>query len=469
MYRIKPVVILAVALGLLLGAGTSNAAVITPQSATPSAVAQQSLPTVAPLAARLASPAKGKWYGGIWSGTRKINSMQNMFCIEFPKWRPFTTKGVTKEQTLPGVSQKKSARMIALANKYSSTKSKKKADAAARAIWKLEGSQEYKAWAKRYKGSVKIRKLVKSMLAESRILAIPFIVNVTSDGAVAGASGTATVKVTTVKGAPVPKTKVAFTAVNANLASQSAKTNANGEATVGFTAHSGQVAITASVTKASADEVWMTHPDKDRQRMIGGRFTTSASGTVTFLKQVGAPSINYECGTNCTGIDIPVKVSACNNVTKRTVVYSIIVDGVEVGKLSVPAGTCQETTIKANDAQRITTSSCVTSSSSGSCETPLVPVGTAVEIVCPGWAEATITIACACEQRSSSVAITSPADSTRNYTGFVVVNSRVTEVSLTNDTPAVVDIGALKVGDVVTVGFKVLDLEQPLRSVTVTG
>lgn len=462
---------LAVAMGLFVPALlAATAAQAAPATASVHTVSATSAPAAK---ATTASPAYGKWHGTTWVGTRKINAEQRMVCIEFPKLRPYkTNKVVNDKNSLRGSNAGQSKRMKALANKYSRTTSNKTAEALARAIWTIEGSSAFKQWSKGHRPSSSVAKLVKSMIAESKALVGKTVVSVASDGGFAGTDGTATIRVVR-SGKPVAGATVKVTAQNAKLYSSSVVTNSKGIATAKFRIGSGLVTITATHTSYSATEVWTTLPSSRHQTMIGGKFTTTASGKVSFLMQAGAPSINFVCDTNCTGLDVPATVQACNKVTKsgKLLTNIVYVNGKAVVRLDVPKGACKEASFKVDDAQTITTKACVTSKAGGKCESPLVAVGKPVQVVCPGWAEASITIACACDKRVSGVSFLAPKSSTRSYTGYVLVNSRIIEVPLVNGVPKAVDIGYLKVGDVVTVGFKVKSpvIDQPLRTILVTA
>lgn len=364
---------------------------------------------------------------------------------------------------IPGMTAANSARAKMLVNQYVRTTNKDVAAALAFSYWILRGDkplQKYYAWlVTNHKVSSSVQAKVKMMLTQKTG---PYKLTSTVSPAkiLPGQHATIVARLTTTAGLPAPAgIKVTFSVANGTLSRKVAVTNSKGMAStvvtrtgVGYP-HGSVVAVAPSWLKAT-----FTVAAPGTQRLLIGGFMVNYTTKWTVGGQPARPAVVAQCTTNCYGVATVTLKPACvpAGASQQHWTWTDVATGKAVAVLTVNGGSCGSVVKKLPDGMKLQASYCI--SVKGVCTSAYVKIGSPVEIVCPPWAGATVTVSLGCASCSvSNVTFTVPA-SIRFYVGTVTIGDKTVNTNLTTGGTTNVPLdqfGVIK-GQTVTVvvGFK---------------
>lgn len=348
--------------------------------------------------------------------------------------------GVSKSSFLvtgniPGMTTN-SARAKMLVNQYVHTTNRDQAAALAFSYWILRGDkplQKYYAWlVKGHKVSTTVQTWVTTMLTQ-KPGPYKLTSTVTPAKILPGQHATIVARLTTTAGLPAPAgIKVTFSVANGTLSRKVAVTNSKGMAAtvvtrtgVGYP-HGSVVAAAPSWLTAT-----FTVAAPGTQRLLIGGYMVNIATKWAASGQPARPAVINGCGTNCTGIAPVTLKPACvpAGASQQHWTWTDVATGKVVAVLTVNSGTCGTVVKKLPDGMKLQAAYCT--SVKGVCTSAYVKIGSPVEIVCPPWAGASVTVSLGCASCSvNNVTFTVPA-STRFYVGTVTIGGKTVNTNLT--------------------------------------
>jgi hypothetical protein len=400
-----------------------------------------------------ASVFAGLWYYAEPTKVEKGN------CIDFSRHNPSGSGTVLlKNGVIPGMTAAASAKANTIQALHAGTRNKAEAAAAALAIWALTPDKNFKTWYKWATTHGVISVSMKNLV--TRYLAVnvgPYKATVASTAVLPGQTTRVTVVVKTTRGLPAPAgLRVSLAAGNAKLLRTTGVTNASGVFITNLTRTGvGTVTVSAKVTVPLGNKAWLTNATPGTQRLLIAA-TGVISASMRYSKSPGRPAIVTQCDTNCNGI-ATVTATYCNPAGASTVhwTWTNVATGSVTMALLVKPGTCGKVVKKIADATRLQAAYCTWTTA---CTSAYVKIGSPVEIVCPPWAGASVTVSLGCVSCSvTNVTFTVPA-STRFYVGTVTIGGKTVNTNLATGGTTNVPLdqfGVIK-GQTVTVvvGFK---------------
>ena len=392
------------------------------------------------------------------------------FCIEFGMDWPTSagTQVLATGDKVPGMSATSSPKAKWIANKYAQTTNKRSAAAAALAMWTLESNSRFDTW---WAWAVKNSKVDAAMQAEvAKILAEATqaaSLKMTITGAPVDylETGTATISVRGADG-PAKDLVVTVASQGVRVLSTASRTNADGVIKISYqrTTVSGEVAFTASVNGPSTSKAGVSKSSHLHQMTLSGGYQEVKKASFTYKRILGAPTVSSSCGTDCDGTST-VSFQVCNPDGATPIQYPIVnQSGQTIATLDVPAGDCATKLVSADDGSTLAVNRyCHVATAGGPCTTPYVKVAEAsLEVDCPAWATAEVTLGCNCANSWSRVDFSVALGSPRAYEGTVTFSAgsglKPQTVKLTpGQTTSVTIPQTIPAGTLVTAGFTVRD------------
>lgn len=264
-------------------------------------------------------------------------------------------------------------------------------------------------------------------------------VTVTTPAVLVGQSALGSIKAVNSLGYGAPigtRVNVAVTSGNAVIKKVSGLTGSNGRISkLGYASFEytrtgiGQVKFKVTITSPSSTKSRITFPSSSsRQRLLGGTYTVKSYGYGSFDKVAGGPSYTQVCDEACDGTGV-VTTSAANAAGAKPIKYAFVNQtGATVGYLDVASGTSASRTLDLKDGDVLTSKYCYTDGVGQACKTSWVAVPGSFEVVCPAWMTAEITVGCNCTTSWASVKFIAPANSSRYYSGRVVLSKDGVEI-----------------------------------------
>jgi hypothetical protein len=411
-------------------------------------------------AATAARPALGSMIAGEWVGTWRVGDVEMGVCHQFSLSSPDSGPRQEVTSRIQGMSAKQSKRAKFLDNRYHGTDDAETAKAWQLAIWTIQDEPEFRAW---YRSALaagaipqRLDTRMRDMLEESRRHG-PYTVTMQTTNRLPGTSGRVRVEVLTQTGKPAPAGLEVTAAASGpvTLHSSSTALNRRGVAKLPYSVNDvGAYSLSSTVSAPSHEKVLMSTPSPGRQIIGGSRLTTRALASVAAEATTAALSVSHEvtCEENCTGKDLPVQFTVCND-NGRLVMVTTTIAG-QTRQAYIKRSACWTEKVPMNDGD-VTPApvACYVAKVNGPCISRTWTVGSPHEVVCPGWAEVQLCVDGRCGGTDGQLKFTTP-ESPRHYTGWYRIGDGPLQMVLLGEGSTTVSLGRqLTSGARIAIGF----------------